>query len=124
MDIKGYDTANKLYIILKSLGEDIDYSDISIRGIQNTNLDSFQQLEQDDTLKLVATAEFNQEKNKFVCKVEPQKVLKSSFLGSASGTDMCIQVTTDLFETISLKTNETGVYPTAAAVLRDVIHLT
>ena len=52
--------------------------------------------------------------------VGPTAVPKTSFLGQCSDTSMCIRFVTDLFETIDLKTNEKGVYPTSAAVLRDV----
>jgi homoserine dehydrogenase len=35
---------------------------------------------------------------------------------------MGIEFETDIFETIAMRTGETGVYPTAAAMLRDVVH--
>ena len=52
--------------------------------------------------------------------VAPKALEKASFLGSFSGCDMGIAVHTDIFETVFLKTDEQGVFPTAAAMLRDL----
>lgn len=51
--------------------------------------------------------------------VAPRNVPATSFLGSCESTDMGVVFVTDIYETQSFKTNETGVYPTSAAMLRD-----
>ena len=51
--------------------------------------------------------------------VAPERVKIDSHLGQCKGTSMCCRYVTDIFETIDLRTDEKGVYPTAAAVLRD-----
>ena len=40
-------------------------------------------------------------------------VKKNSYFGSCGGTEMCVQFNTDIYENISMKTNETGVNPTS-----------
>jgi homoserine dehydrogenase len=55
----------------------------------------------------------------FKLSVCPTLVLTTSFFGQCTDTDMSVVFVSDEFETISLKTNEKGVFPTAAAVLRD-----
>lgn len=57
----------------------------------------------------------------YTFKVEPKRVPATSFLGSCIGTDMGIIIATDTFEVQSFKTNETGVTPTSAAMLRDMV---
>lgn len=52
--------------------------------------------------------------------VGPQPLDERSFLGGFSGCDMGVAFHTDIFETVFMKTNEEGVYPTAAAMLRDL----
>jgi homoserine dehydrogenase len=59
----------------------------------------------------------------YILSVGPARVAKASFLGGCVGTDMGIEITTDIFEMQSFKTNETGVTPTAAAMLRDFYSL-
>ena len=51
--------------------------------------------------------------------VKPVRVKKSSFFGNCVDSDMCVVFRSDEFETISMKTDEKGVFPTAAAMLRD-----
>ena len=51
--------------------------------------------------------------------VRPTLVPTASFFGQCVDTDMCAVLESDEFETISLKTNEKGVFPTAAAMMRD-----
>ena len=57
----------------------------------------------------------------YTLQVGPKPVPKASFLGSCIGTDMGIIITTNTFEVQSFKTNETGVTPTSAAMLRDMV---
>ena len=50
-------------------------------------------------------------------------VKMNSFLANCRDSDMCVIFESSEFETISMKTNETGVYPTAAAMIRDCSHI-
>ena len=59
----------------------------------------------------------------YLLTVGPKRVDRDSFLGRCDGTDMGVVFHTDLFETISMKTDEKGVFPTAAAVLRDWVRM-
>ena len=120
LDIEGYDTANKLVIITNSVMKyACTLSDVQLEGIENvTKKDIDAAKEQGETIRLVATSTVNDD-NTISMSVCPTRVTKDSFFGRCSDTSMCVQFDTDIFETIELKTNEKGVYPTSAAVLRD-----
>ena len=55
--------------------------------------------------------------------VRCEEVVKHSFLGQCEGTELCVQIETDLFDTQFYKTNEKDVVGTSAAVLRDIVNL-
>ncbi|ETO08295.1 homoserine dehydrogenase [Reticulomyxa filosa] len=129
-DIKGFDTCAKLYIILKSFGvRDIAFEkmkDQYTRGIDLVDDSLIQSaLRQGKVIRLIAKAfpqpQSTQTHPPWNISVSPELVDEHSFLGRCEETDMCIQIETDLFDTISMKTNEWGVTPTAAAVLRDIL---
>jgi homoserine dehydrogenase len=52
--------------------------------------------------------------------VRPEAIPVDSFLGGFRGSDMGIVFETDIYETVYMKTDEEGVFPTAAAMLRDL----
>lgn len=123
LDLSGQDTANKLYIIMKSFTDfDGTIADIEMEGIQNVNAEQIQQAAQAGTkLKLVAAA-FHK-KGKWQLSVKPAPVAADSFMGSCDGWEMGIEVKTDLYESISMKNYEADPTGTSAAVLRDMIDL-
>jgi len=109
LDLNGFDTAAKLYIILKTINWPIDsFSQIEIQGIQDiTDVDG---------VRLVASAE----RGGTAPSVKPTKVQPGSFLDGLTNMDMGIVIENDLFETISMKTSESAALPTSAAVVRDL----
>ena len=77
-------------------------------------------------IRLVATAAERESsvggaRGGYVLTVAPTRVPATSFLGGCVATDMGVIFETDIYETQSFKTNETGVFPTAAAMLRDLV---
>ena len=129
LDVNGFDTANKLVIICNSvLGIPTTLDRVSITGISEiTRIDIREAAEKGEVYRLVATAKRIADKDNLMqgllrfydLSVEPRRVKRTSFLGSCVDTDMCVIFQSDEFEKISMKTNETGVFPTASAMLRD-----
>ena len=122
-DINGYDTANKLFIIMKSFTDfNGTIQDIKVQGIQALSREEILEAERrGNTIKLVASAEIIQDNWKL--SVAPSRVLAQSFLGSCNGWEMGIELETDLYESIRMKNYEADPLGTAAAVLRDAIDL-
>ena len=120
LDIEGLDTANKLVILSNEvLGKRIKLEDVKIRGITNvTDEEVRSALNDGECIRLVARAAADQNLT-YRYTVTPERVKLDSHLGSCRGTSMCCRYVTDIFETIDLCTDEKGVWPTAAAVLRD-----
>ena len=123
LDIDGYDTANKLFIIMKSFTDfSGDISDIQIKGIRNIDEKLTKQAcARNHKIKLVGMAEMKDDQ--WILVVTPIEVQADSFLGSCNGWEMGIDLATDYYENISMKTSEAEPAGTSAAVLRDVINL-
>ena len=123
LDIDGFDTANKLVIICNSvLGIPARLNHVALTGIGGVTSDAMEAAKgRGCVIRLVARAVKSSEANGlgFELSVRPEEVLQTSFLGSCVESDMCCRFRTDIFENIEMKTDEKGVYPTAAAVLRD-----
>lgn len=121
-DTHGHDTANKLFIIMKSFTNfkgTID--DVKVEGIQNIHP---QQLKdaglRGNKIKLVAMAEPS---DNWKLSVKPMEVEAGSFLGTCNGWEMGIEIQSDLYESIAMKNYEADPVGTSAAVLRDAIEL-
>ncbi|MEZ4973056.1 MAG: hypothetical protein R2820_07075 [Cyclobacteriaceae bacterium] len=121
LDISGQDTANKLYIIMRSA---TDFSgaikEIKLEGIDNVTAEQLSAARSSNhAIKLIATAQ--QINGQWQLSVKPESVPANSFLASCSGWEMGIKIKTDLYESISMKNYEADPMGTAAAVLRDMI---
>lgn len=131
LDLEGYDTANKLVIICNSvLNHPVTLKDVSVTGIKDiTAIDVRKAGEEGEVYRLLASARRIaledldkhevQMESTYKLTVKPVRVKKSSFFGNCVDSDMCVVFRSDEFETISMKTDEKGVFPTAAAMLRD-----
>jgi len=133
LDVEGIDTANKLTIISNAiLGYDALLADVSVKGISDVSILEVEEAKRNgEVIRLVASAtliENNAPKSTssfdiYDLNVAPKRVKKNSFFGNCRNSDMCVIFESEEFETISMKTNETGVYPTAAAMMRDCSHI-
>jgi homoserine dehydrogenase len=140
LDLQGYDTANKLVIICNAvLDIPAKLCDVDREGMTHLTLSDVKEAAKSGQVyRLVATAErieneieicdndvdTEEEKRMRICSrfklsVRPTLVPSDSFFGQCVDTDMSVVFISDEFETISMKTNEKGVFPTAAAMLRD-----
>jgi len=122
-DTHGHDTANKLFIIMKSFARfDGTINEIEVEGIQQvTPLQIAEAKASGKKIKLIATAE--QYGSTWKLSVRPTEMDADSFLGSCDGWEMGIEIHTDWYESIYLKNYEADPVGTSAAVLRDAIDL-
>lgn len=122
-DVHGHDTANKLFIIMKSF---TDYSgtisDISVEGIENVTATQLVEAhKKGNAIKLIASAKpFG---DSWQLSVNPMEVKADSFLGNCTGWEMGIEFETDFYESIAMKIYEEDPLATSAAVLRDAVNL-
>jgi homoserine dehydrogenase len=123
LDVEGFDTANKLYIIMKSFTDFSGIlSDIHIEGIRGIDTDAIRMAsDKNRRLKLIAAAERHE--NGWALSVRPTEVETGSFLGSCDGWEMGIQLQTDYYEDLAMKIREEEPVSTCAAVLRDIINI-
>jgi homoserine dehydrogenase len=123
LDVDGYDTANKLFIIMKSF---TDFSgtidDIEIEGIRSITYEKLMEAaSRNKRVKLLALAERNQ--NGWALSARPVEVDNTSFLGNCDGWEMGIEIQTDYYEALSMKIYEEDPMSTSAAVVRDIIFI-
>lgn len=122
-DTHGHDTANKLFIIMRSFTSfKGSIHDIAVTGIENVTTEQIQQAQQrGNKIKLIASAEPGA--NGWKLEVKPIEVPQNSFLATCNGWEMGIEVETDLYDYIAMKNYEADPLGTSAAVLRDAVDL-
>lgn len=122
-DTHGHDTANKLFIIMRSFSSfKGSIHDVAVTGIENVTTKLIQDAQQrGNKIKLIASAE--PDVNGWKLEVRPMEVLQHSFLAMCDGWEMGIEIETDLYDYIAMKNYEADPLGTSAAVLRDAIDL-
>ncbi len=122
-DLHGNDTANKLFIIMKSFTQFAgSIADIRTQGIQHITPDVLTAARaRGNIIKLVAEALPNGDLWKL--SVAPVELPRPSFLGSCEGWEMGIEIETDLYEKICMKNYEADPVGTSAAVMRDCLEI-
>lgn len=123
-DIKGHDTANKLYILARTIGGKTgSYLETSVTGIEKiTAADLSAARARGNTIRLVATG-IRENDKPWSLSVIPEEIPEHSFLGECRGWEMGVEIESDLYERVSLKNYEADPLGTSAAVLRDLINL-
>ena len=123
LDVDGWDAANKLVIIANAvLGLNVGLDDVSVTGIRGLSGEQItQERAAGQMIRLIAMAE--REDAGWRLEVRPRSIPLSSFLGGVDGWEMGIVFHTDIFEDVYLKIDEREPLATAAAMLRDAIHL-
>ena len=123
LDVDGWDTANKLVIIANAiLGLSVSLEDVSVTGIRElTGKQIARARAEGQRVRLIATAQRSDAGWRM--EVRPRLVPATSFLGGVDLWEMGVVFHTDIFETMYLKIDERGPTATAAAMLRDAVHL-
>lgn len=120
-DINGNDTANKLFIIIKTIGGYTGtYLDTDLTGINRITADQIAEAKSRGcAIRLVATAE--RKEKSWQLRVAPEEVPELSFLGQCRGWEMGVELESDWYERMWLKNAEREPTGTSAAVLRDIL---
>lgn len=121
LDVDGWDAANKLVIIANAvLRRPTTLKDLTVEGIRKITREDLQAAEaRRETIKLIALAE--KEGNDYRLSVKPTLLEKSHPLARLSAGMMGVMYHTDINGTIFAAIEEDDPYPTAAAVLRDIV---
>ena len=116
-DLNGTDTALKLLILVRTVvGRSVTLRDVQRAGIENATTPS-----PGEVVRLLAEAFPTPDGVRMT--VSPVAVPKKSFFGSIGALDMAVEWETDLFSTQRFIATEGDAIPTAAAVLRDAVHI-
>jgi homoserine dehydrogenase len=123
LDIRGWDTANKLVIIANAvLGVPITLKDVDVLGVQDITPDDLAAARaRGQRVKLVAVAQRQDDAYRF--SVHPAALPLDHPLASVTGWEMGIVWHTDIMGMQFAKVDERGPMPTAAAMLRDLVNL-
>lgn len=121
-DINGFDAANKLFIITKTLGWPQGHIDkIKVKGISEVSVSDLESAKRRNCkIKLIATAE--RIDSGWNLRVQPEEIRLDSFLGNCNGWEMGFELESDLYDRVCMKNYEADPLGTSAAVLRDIIN--
>ncbi|WP_271007824.1 hypothetical protein [Paucibacter sp. B51] len=119
LDIGGWDTANKLLIILNSVtGERLQLKDIQVSGIADMTIQRVQaEQAAGRVIRLVAEAS----EGRYT--VAPVALEATDFLAQCNGWEMALEYHSDIYGISYHKLWEREPAPTAASMLRDAVHI-
>ncbi len=123
LDVDGWDAACKLVIIANAvLRRPTTLSDVAVEGIAGVTSQQLKHAASNNqVLKLIALAERKEHDYQF--SVRPTTLPRSHPLASISAGMMAVLYDTDINGKIFACIEEEDPYPTAAAVLRDIVHI-
>ena len=116
-DLNGTDTALKLLILVRTVLR----RKASLADVERTGIEAAPEPAADEVVRLLGEAVPVGDAVRMT--VSPVAVPRDSFFGSIGTLDMAVEWETDLFSTQRLVATEGDAIPTAAAVLRDAVHI-
>ena len=116
-DLNGTDTALKLLILVRTVMR----RKASLADVERSGIEAAPEPAPDEVVRLVGEAVPDGDAVRM--RVSPVAVPRNSFFGSIGTLDMAVEWETDLFSTQRLVATEGDAIPTAAAVLRDAVHI-
>ncbi len=123
LDVDGWDAACKLVIIANAvLRRPTTLSNIMVEGISRVTMEQLQKAtSENQVIKLIALAE--KKNNDYQFSVKPSSIPHTHRLATINSGMMGVIYNTDINGEIFLCIVEEDPYPTAAAVLRDIVHI-
>ncbi len=123
LDVDGWDAANKLVIVANAvLRRPTTLNDLTVQGIRGVTPQDIQMAEKHrQVIKLLALAD--KTGRDYELSVRPTRLDKSHPLAQIGAGMMGVIYHTDINGTIFASIQEHDPYPTAAAVLRDIVQL-
>ncbi len=122
LDVEGYDTRNKLVLIVNTLLEgSFGIKDVPVQGIASVTYEDIERgVKEGKTLKLIATAEVHD--GTVSLGVGPRYIDRNHPLSSINYSEKGITYTTDTMGQITVLGGKSSPVGAAAALLKDVIH--
>ena len=123
LDVDGWDAACKLVIIANAvLRRTTTLSDVIVEGIGGVTPEQLKlATSRNQVVKLIALAQ--RKDNDYQFSVRPTTLERSHPLAAVGADMMAVIYQTDINGTIFISSEEEDPYPTAAAVLRDIVHV-
>ncbi|MHA2066664.1 MAG: homoserine dehydrogenase [Candidatus Thorarchaeota archaeon] len=119
-DVDGHDSSQKLYILSRLIFGDVNYDDISVKGVRDFGSGIIANaLNKGSVIRLVASAE--KKEGVLEMKVEPVEVPKSDILASVRDEYNAVSIEGENFGTQVFIGKGAGKRPTADAVVRDIV---
>jgi homoserine dehydrogenase len=120
-DISGQDAAQKLSVLCyHSFGECVHPADVDVSGIERVSLvDIHEASEEGEVIKLIAEAEVHL--GKVRAKVSAQRIPKTHLFANTNNEFNALEITTVFAGQQILYGKGAGSYPTASAVMSDLI---
>lgn len=117
-DLNGTDTAAKLAIFARTvLGAPVSFGDVPRAGVEAAGSPG-----PGAVIRLLGEAVLESD-GSYRLGVAPVEVPRNSFFGSIGSLDMAVEWETDIFGTHRFAATEGDAVPTAAAMLRDAVHI-
>ncbi len=123
LDVDGWDAACKLVIIANAvLRRPTTLGDVKVKGISDITTEQLEKAAaENQAIKLIALAE--KKKDDYEFSVKPTSLPCSHRLATINSGMMGVIYNTDINGEMFFCIDESDPYPTAAAVLRDIVHI-
>ena len=123
LDVDGWDAACKLVIIANAvLHHPTTLKDVAIEGISGVTKAQIEKAaSENQVIRLIAHAEKSD--NDYQLSVQPRLLSRSHRLATITGSMMGVIYNTDINGEMFFCIDESDPFPTAAAVLRDIVHI-
>ena len=116
-DLNGTDTALKLVILVRTvLGRRASFAEVARVGVEAAPAPR-----PGEAIRLLGEAAVSGDETRLT--VSPVALPRRSFFGAIGSLDMAVEWETDLYGTQRLSCTEGDAVPTAAAMLRDAVHI-
>jgi homoserine dehydrogenase len=122
-DVEGFDAFYKTMILSKiAFGIEPNWEEVEREGITSISIDHIEAAEKLG-LRFKHIASLNREGSQLVGSVKPALVTKSHPFFHVEGVDNAVCVQTDIVGRISLQGPGAGMFPTASAVIEDLVYV-
>jgi homoserine dehydrogenase len=124
LDVEGWDSANKLVIIVNGLlNGNLTLSDVSVSGITQVSAQDLQRAKAaGSVLKLIAAAEVTD--GRIAASVQVRELPLNHPLAGVNGSEKGITYTTDTMDKLTVVGGKSDPRAAAAAMLKDIINIT
>jgi homoserine dehydrogenase len=122
-DIKGIDAFYKLMILSRiAFGKEPDWKSVELQGINEITSEQIEAAEKRG-LRFKHIASISQEGDRIIGSVKPVLIEKSHPFYNIEGVENAVNVQSDIVGSITLHGPGAGMFPTASAVIEDLVYV-